>query len=721
MKSSGDWQGFSSTELQYAINQGLNGETVTVYPGTYTGPFTLSNGVNIFCLPGVIFTSADVNGTIKDGGVQVKMILSGEPTILNTGGGTPYFFTNANTKIDASNDFTDLVISGSLSISGSFLLPDVAETTGKTSLLVLDGNQIKWQQSVSAIVTQSANKVFLTQNDYYLALTSSYELTGSIDSDINQPNPSHKEGRLFYDSASHTYAIYNDIQNMTLQIGEETVIRVIAGEPILDGQAVYISGSNNIYPIIYLALADGMSSYKSQVIGIATHNINSGSEGFITVRGNVNDINTSAFTNGDALYLSYIESGSLINTIPPQPYEVILCGHCIYSDAINGRILVDIDAVPININTSVGIVDVPSFTDNGSGVFTVGTGSVNLNTLPDGKGVIKNYQLAEAQFTLTSSFLDVHYICACYNSGSPIYTLKTVRDEIDEIQGTEVATVTYGTGNSVLSYTLWDSPGILLANKIYARINHATGIERSEGLILGASGSRYVTVTEGHIWQGVKHIILSEVNSAPTASGGLASRIIQLVNVSGTWSGSLVTQYNNTQYNNVSGLSNLSANNFTINWVYRGVGSLNSTIIILDTQQYSKIADAVLAQPPSTPAEFMEIALLLGRVIYIKDSSTATQVDTAFTQVFVPAGITDHNLLNGLQGGTSDQYYHLTSNEYIGTGNGIFVKQINPTVSSSLEIITIAPVTSSLIMTSANGSKWNIWIDNNGQFSSSLI
>jgi hypothetical protein len=55
---------------------------------------------------------------------------------------------------------------------------------------------------------------------------------------------------------------------------------------------------------------------------------------------------------------------------------------------------------------------------------------------------------------------------------------------------------------------------------------------------------------------------------------------------------------------------------------------------------------------------------LLGRVIYIKDSSTATQIDTAFTQVFVPAGITDHNLLNGLQGGTSDQYYHLSNSDY---------------------------------------------------------
>ena len=39
-----------------------------------------------------------------------------------------------------------------------------------------------------------------------------------------------------------------------------------------------------------------------------------------------------------------------------------------------------------------------------------------------------------------------------------------------------------------------------------------------------------------------------------------------------------------------------------------------------------------------------------------------------------------HNEIGGLQGGTANQYYHLTSSEYIGTGTGTFAKATSPTL-----------------------------------------
>lgn len=39
------------------------------------------------------------------------------------------------------------------------------------------------------------------------------------------------------------------------------------------------------------------------------------------------------------------------------------------------------------------------------------------------------------------------------------------------------------------------------------------------------------------------------------------------------------------------------------------------------------------------------------------------------------APITNHNSLSGLQGGTTSEYYHLTSAEYTGTGTGVFVRK----------------------------------------------
>jgi hypothetical protein len=52
---------------------------------------------------------------------------------------------------------------------------------------------------------------------------------------------------------------------------------------------------------------------------------------------------------------------------------------------------------------------------------------------------------------------------------------------------------------------------------------------------------------------------------------------------------------------------------------------------------------------------------------------------------FAGSNITDlatrrHRDLQDLQGGTTDEYYHLTSAEYTGTGTGTFVRQTNPTI-----------------------------------------
>jgi len=42
------------------------------------------------------------------------------------------------------------------------------------------------------------------------------------------------------------------------------------------------------------------------------------------------------------------------------------------------------------------------------------------------------------------------------------------------------------------------------------------------------------------------------------------------------------------------------------------------------------------------------------------------------------AGGAQHNSLGGLQGGTTNQYYHLTQDEYVGTGSGVFVRSNSP-------------------------------------------
>ena len=174
-----------------------------------------------------------------------------------------------------------------------------------------------------------------------------------IYSNTSASAPSLTEGQLWWDKVNHTYAI--DELDARLQIGQENYIRAIAGELIPKGAPVYIEGTDidpdapasptTKIPVIWLALADG-SNTTSDVIGIATEEILSSNRGFITTQGVVDNTDTSLFADGDTLYLSYTNSGSLINSIPPEPYEKIKIGTVLFSDNTLGKILVQLSTLP---------------------------------------------------------------------------------------------------------------------------------------------------------------------------------------------------------------------------------------------------------------------------------------------------------------------------------------------------------------------------------------
>jgi hypothetical protein len=128
--------------------------------------------------------------------------------------------------------------------------------------------------------------------------------------------PAHIEGRIAYDSDNKGFIGYVDETEVTLNIGEELWVRARnnTGVAITNGQAVYISGATGNKPTIALGQADARAT--SETIGIATHDIENNTEGFITTYGLVRDVDTSAFIDGDELYLSDTTPGALTATKP---------------------------------------------------------------------------------------------------------------------------------------------------------------------------------------------------------------------------------------------------------------------------------------------------------------------------------------------------------------------------------------------------------------------
>jgi len=145
--------------------------------------------------------------------------------------------------------------------------------------------------------------------------------------------------------------------NVTLQVGQESVIRVVnkSGSNLLEAnyQAVRVrlvaeGGAQGQRLAVVLALAD-TDADSATTIGLVTETINNNQEGFVTTSGEVKGINTTGslqgetWVDGDILYLSGTTSGRITNVKPSAPTHTIIIGYVVYAHANNGKIFVKVD------------------------------------------------------------------------------------------------------------------------------------------------------------------------------------------------------------------------------------------------------------------------------------------------------------------------------------------------------------------------------------------
>lgn len=570
-----------------------------------------------------------VSGSYYDG--------AGNPLNIGTSSSSLLFGTGSFATTGSNIFIGNQVVTGSVTASGFFGDLQGTASGAATASYLREGTNIYLSQSVITSVTGSTN-------------------------------PPFRPATLFWDDSAKTYAIYGDDPSSSLQIGQEQWLRVYAGEFVPNGCPVYISGSSGDLPVVKLALADGLPfSVKSEVVGVATNDIQSGSVGIITTHGQVHDLNTDQFMVGSAVYLSNINSGSIIQNYPPHPHEIVQIGYVVKKATVGGIIHVSTTNIEQNTYPFVGIHTLPSITTGSDGSVFVGTGSVNLSETIAGYGPVKNYQVPSASFIINTSSLQSQYIVATYNSGSPVFQLSTDYEIVDEIQTTLVYILSYRSYPGAISIIDYDESGNLLPNKLLNRTIEINGNERASGLVIGTSGSRYCTISSGHVWCGARHKILPDVNSG-------VNEMTLLRHSSSIVSSSVITQLTNTQCDNGTDLVNLGAgsNHWVSNYIYRGVENLNN-IIVMYSDDFSGpdgFIDAQLGQPPEPPTVLTETTILVGRVIYQKGVDVPALVESAFTKVFTPSGITDHNLLRSLQGGSINEYYHLSSASYAQVSNG---------------------------------------------------
>lgn len=329
----------------------------------------------------------------------------------------------------------------------------------------------------------------------------------------------------------------------------------------------------------------------------------------------------------------------------------------------------------IDLTCSSGYVSGGLISDLGGG-----SGGISITQL---EGLIKitDSEVAVTKFfTLNSAtFMGgdltdnaINYVYVDYNAGTPKFAVTADRTTIKTTTQFPLGRVyKAGTDIEILQ------SGIHLQN--YIRRNHERlvsrgNMERMSGSVISATGTRQVAVTAGVWYVGANKLSFGAIDSSATNFDHY------YYYTGAAWTETAATgTIDNTNYNNVaSGLAELTANRYGVHWVYQ---CFEGEISVVYGQGDYTLSQAEASKVPSSiPDYLVKFGVLIGRIIIKKSASSFASVESVYDTTFIPETVTTHNNLAGLQGGTADQYYHLTSAEYTGTGTNEFVRKTSPTL-----------------------------------------
>jgi len=294
----------------------INTMTGLTVNGDISGTTFYGDGSN---LTGIVFNDIFVTGGTYDNS-------TGTATFTNNSGGT-FNVSGFYTGSTDNNQF----VTGYTYLNNTFTIADNSGNTFNATINTMTGLTINGNLDVTTI-----------DDVDYIDFNTSAAQAGDI-------------GRLIWNDTDGTLNLGLKGGNVTLQIGQEEVVRVVnkTGSNLLESQYKVVrirtqaeGGAQGQRLAVLLAQADTKHNH-SGILGVVTENINNNQEGFITSFGNVNNINATGslqgetWLDGDDLWLSDTVAGGLTN-IEPTTHPVRI-GYVLYSHAVNGKIFVSSD------------------------------------------------------------------------------------------------------------------------------------------------------------------------------------------------------------------------------------------------------------------------------------------------------------------------------------------------------------------------------------------
>lgn len=319
---------------------------------------------------------------------------------------------------------------------------------------------------------------------------------------------------------------------------------------------------------------------------------------------------------------------------------------------------------------SAGIMHGCVLTDNGDGTVNIGVGYALLRSTDNPHTPLYAIEVtAQNNITLTDD--STNYIYLDWSAGTPTFAVSTSIVAFNCIDKC-IAYSVHRTGNT-LNIIDAREQNIDAGRKVRQLfLEFDRFIHVGTGTRLGAAGLA-LTVTTGKFYFMLEQLPHDAFDT--TVAGTDYRNVFKLHYRDGFGGWTQVSNsktINTDTYDIGTGTpTTLGNNRYGVTWVYIVQNEPSSLHCVMGQQEYPDSASANSAQPPAEiPSLITGHGSLIGFVVYVKGATSFANVLSAFSMTFSGSAATNHNSLPGLQGGSVNEYYHLTESQQIGLTAG---------------------------------------------------
>src|SRR6056300_118577 len=312
---------FRGEEKEMMIGYTLNSSLDTEITPDYANVIDLHVYGNVIAQNNITLTSGELTAITLNGNV-----VGNNANVITLYGNVIADNVYVTNNIETKSGF----FKGNGGILSNVTLQQVTDAGNTTS------NTVQFTNAHTAFTTDLTSNVGVKLNQL-----SNVNVTGLVEDNI-----------LIYDGSNwlNDYNVHNFVK-----IKNET------GDTLYRGNTVYIVDGHNAN-VANVALAKSDSPNTMPCIGVIHDNIPNQNEGVAVAYGKVQNVNTVGFTEGEIVYVSNTNAGSIMNSKPFGASDLIQnVGICVKSDSSHGVIFVTGVGRSNDIPNAQVVTDQPSY------------------------------------------------------------------------------------------------------------------------------------------------------------------------------------------------------------------------------------------------------------------------------------------------------------------------------------------------------------------------